>query len=56
MKIKVSIPKRKKRPQPLSFRLSKEAVVKLKKLSKTTNKTMTDIIEEIIDQAYIDTL
>lgn len=56
MKIKTAAPKRDKRPTPLSFRLSKEAVRNLKELSKTTNKNMTDLIEEMIAQAHKDTI
>jgi predicted DNA-binding protein len=56
MKIKSVAPKREKRPTPMSFRLSKEAVKQLKELSKATNKNMTELIEEMIGQAHKDTI
>ncbi len=56
MKIKTATPKRDKRPTPLSFRLSKEAVKNLKELAKFTHKNMTDLIEEMIAQAHKDTI
>lgn len=56
MKIKSNPPKREKSPQPISFRLSKVAVKRLKALSKTTNKSMTDLLEEMIQEAHKDTV
>ena len=56
MKIKSAPPKRDKRPTPLSFRLSKKAVKQLNELKDSTNKSMTDLIEEMIEQAHKDTI
>ena len=56
MKIKAIAPKREKRPIPISFRLSKTAVKQLNELSRTTNKSKTEIIEEMIEQAHKDTV
>jgi predicted DNA-binding protein len=55
MKIKAA-PKRDKRPEPISFRLSKMAVKQLNELSKATGKTKTQIIEEVIAEAHSDTI
>lgn len=56
MKIKAVAPKREKRKYPLSFRFSKEAVKQLEDLAKATNKSKTDLIEEMIAQAHKDTV
>lgn len=56
MKISAKPPRREKRPNPLSFRLSKETAKQLKALAKATNKTMTEIIEELVSQAHKDTI
>jgi len=49
-------PKRENRPDPLSFRFSREAQKQLKALAKETQRSMTDVLEELIASAYKDTV
>lgn len=55
LKMKIE-PKREKRPKPMSFRFSKEAAEQLKRLAEATRKSMAAILEELIAEAYRDTL
>jgi predicted DNA-binding protein len=55
MKIKPA-PQRLTRTKPMSFRFPPELVEQLKKLSKATKKTKTEIIEELIKEAFKDTI
>lgn len=55
MKLKKA-PKRDSRPKAKTFRFSEEAAAKLKKLADHTNKSMADILEELILDSYRETL
>ncbi len=45
-------PKRKKRPEPVSFRLSVEAFEWLTTLSIALNKTKSQIVEDLLCEGY----
>ena len=50
------VPKRDSRPKAMTFRFSEEAAAKLKKLAAHTNKSMADVLEELVLQTYKDTM
>ena len=49
-------PKNKKKPQPLSFRLSIDAAQKLKLLSAVYEQSQAKVIEELLTDAYAEAM